>query len=150
MDATALLRGHVDSFSRQRLVIYADPPYSRAQYSRYYHLLETLILYDYPRCESKGRYRQDRIQTDFSLKSKVAAAMTEFADAAANTGAGLYLSYPRNGLLSSTGIDVRDILRVHYKRVSVAARRPLQHSTMGAAPGMASHRVWEDVFYASN
>src|ERR1700734_43096 len=29
-------------------VIYADPPYTDDQYSRYYHMFETLILYDYP------------------------------------------------------------------------------------------------------
>ncbi len=149
-EATALLQENVDELSQVELVIYADPPYSRAQYSRYYHLLETLVLYDYPSCDSKGRYRADRFSTDFSLKSKVVDAMTSFAAAASNTGGKLYLSYPRNGLLSSVGSDVQDILRLHFKHVNVATMRPLKHSTMGAAPGEASHRVWEDVFYASN
>lgn len=149
-DATTVLRDEAQSLSVEDLVIYADPPYSRAQYSRYYHLLETLVRYDYPSCQSKGRYRADRVQTDFSLKSKVIEAMSAFAEAAAGTGAKLYLSYPRNGLLGETGTDVRDVLRLHFKRVSVVAKKPLQHSTMGAAPGAASHRIWEDIFYASN
>ncbi len=134
----------------ENLVIYADPPYSRAQYSRYYHLLETLVLYDYPDCNDKGRYRADRVQTAFSLKSKVIAAMDAFFGAAAQTGGKLYLSYPRNGLLTAAGGDVREILGQHFKKVSIATRKPLQHSTMGAAPGAASHRVWEDIFYACN
>jgi len=149
-DATNLLRAKKSSLSKENLVIYADPPYSRAQYSRYYHLLETLVLYDYPACKDKGRYRADRVQTDFSLKSKVVTAMDAFAGAAAETGAKLYLSYPRNGLLAIAGGDVREILRPHFKKVEIATRKPLQHSTMGAAPGAASHRVWEDIFYASN
>lgn len=149
-DATELLRKKARYLSKHELVVYADPPYSRAQYSRYYHLLETLVLYDYPACLSKGRYRSGRHQTAFSQKAQVVGAMTEFSAAAANTGAKLYLSYPRNGLLSAAKTDVRDILRLHYKHVRVAAMRPLQHSTMGAAPGAAFQRVWEDIYFASN
>lgn len=149
-DATSLLKRRASAFAKENLVIYADPPYSRAQYSRYYHLLETLALYDYPICKSKGRYRADRFQTDFSLTAKVANAMSEFAAAAAATGGKLYLSYPRNGLLNVAGAEVLDVLRPHFKHVSIATRKPLQHSTMGAAPGAASHRVWEDIYYASN
>jgi adenine-specific DNA-methyltransferase len=149
-DATTLLYDEATILSKEDLVIYADPPYSRAQYSRYYHLLETMVLYDYPTCDCKGRYRANRVQTDFSLKSKVVDAMSSFAAAAAATGGRLYLSYPRNGLLATIGADVRDVLYPHFTHVSVTAMRPLQHSTMGAAPGVASHRVWEDIFYASN
>jgi adenine-specific DNA-methyltransferase len=29
-------------------LVYADPPYTEDQYSRYYHVYETLYLYDYP------------------------------------------------------------------------------------------------------
>lgn len=31
-----------------RFVVYVDPPYGRDEYSRYYHVLETLVRYDYP------------------------------------------------------------------------------------------------------
>lgn len=41
-------------------VVYADPPYTADQYSRYYHLYETLILYDYPSARGRGLYRDDR------------------------------------------------------------------------------------------
>ena len=41
-------------------VVYADPPYTRDHYSRYYHLLDTLLLYDYPDPVGKGQYRLDR------------------------------------------------------------------------------------------
>jgi adenine-specific DNA-methyltransferase len=44
-------------------VIYADPPYTDDQYSRFYHLLETLLLYDYPLVSGAGLYRPGRFQT---------------------------------------------------------------------------------------
>ena len=50
-------------------LIYLDPPYSSAQYSRFYHLLETLVKYDYPDVEFKGLYRKDRHFSDFCRKS---------------------------------------------------------------------------------
>ena len=65
-DALSLLRDRSNVFPKKDFVIYADPPYSKAQYSRYYHVLETIVLYDYPSCEGKGRYRRDRFQTNFS------------------------------------------------------------------------------------
>src|SRR5262249_54233650 len=39
-DATTLL-AKLHSLRRPPRIVYADPPYSRAQYSRYYHVLET-------------------------------------------------------------------------------------------------------------
>lgn len=51
-DALSLLR------DRERLadvrLVYADPPYTSDQYSRYYHIYETLILYDYPAARGRG------------------------------------------------------------------------------------------------
>jgi adenine-specific DNA-methyltransferase len=49
--------------------VYADPPYAPVHYSRFYHALETLVKYDYPAIEHKGRYRIDRHQSPFSQKA---------------------------------------------------------------------------------
>lgn len=51
-------------------LIYLDPPYSQAQYSRFYHILETVVKYDYPLIEFKGRYRKERYFSNFCRKSK--------------------------------------------------------------------------------
>lgn len=147
-DATILLRDHAARLPTKNLVIYADPPYSRAQYSRYYHLLESLVLYDYPACESKGRYRSSRFSTDFSRKLGVVDEMNAFVKAASETGAPLYISYPRNGILQNAGASLREILKQHYSVVRLAAHEPLNHSTLGGAPGAASVQVLEDVYYA--
>lgn len=53
-------------------VIYADPPYTDMQYSRYYHLLNTVVQYDYPdltenaRGYTKGLYLDNRFQSQLS------------------------------------------------------------------------------------
>jgi adenine-specific DNA-methyltransferase len=147
-DATDFVRGlAVEAPADVDLVIYADPPYSKAQYSRYYHVLETLVLYDYPDATGKGRYRDGRFQTDFSRVAQVDAAMDDFVGAAATTGASLYLSYPRNGLLFKHGADLRELMRAHYPFVRLAMTQPLSHSTMGGAPGAGAVNVTEDVYY---
>lgn len=60
--------------------IYLDPPYTIDHYSRFYHVLETLVEYDYPELEEKnvhgckylmnGRYRNDRVQSNYCIPSK--------------------------------------------------------------------------------
>ena len=54
---------------------YIDPPYTNAHYSRFYHIPETLVKYDYPEIEYFGRYRTDRYQSGFCIKSQ---ALEEF------------------------------------------------------------------------
>jgi adenine-specific DNA-methyltransferase len=54
-DALSLLDS-LQGAKKKPSVIYADPPYTSDQYSRYYHLYETLILYDYPVVSGKGLY----------------------------------------------------------------------------------------------
>lgn len=130
------------------VVIYVDPPYSRAQYSRYYHVLETLILYDYPEAIGKGRYRTDRFTTDYSRSSGVENAINALVSAAAGTGHALYFSYPQNGLLYKKNVNLRDLLATHYPNVAIVAEATLAHSTLGGAPGTGTINVSEEVFCA--
>lgn len=130
------------------LVVYADPPFSRAQYSRYYHVLETLALYDYPVVEYNGRYRPDRFQTGFSQRAKVSATMESFIESCAATGAKLFLSYPRRGLLQQAHRNLLAMLRRHYAHARVITSTELDHSTFGASNGEARQPVTEDVYYA--
>lgn len=59
----------LDDIVKSSNLVYIDPPYSTAQYSRFYHLLETLVKYDYPKIGFKGRYRSDRHLSRFCWKS---------------------------------------------------------------------------------
>ena len=42
------------SLTGSEVLVYLDPPYRREDYSRYYHVLETLANYDYPSCNGIG------------------------------------------------------------------------------------------------
>lgn len=83
--------------------VYADPPYTRDHYSRYYHVLETLTLRDTPKIStvtihgsthvSNGIYREDRYQSPFCIKSKAPEAFRKMFELTASAGRNLLLSY---------------------------------------------------------
>ncbi|MRJ47114.1 DNA adenine methylase [Fundicoccus ignavus] len=85
------------------LIYYLDPPYTIDHYSRFYHVLETLILYDYPDLEVgklgghyrllRGRYRNDRTQSKYSIPSKARFEFEKVFKKISETGASLVLSY---------------------------------------------------------
>jgi adenine-specific DNA methylase len=84
-------------------VIYADPPYTRDHYSRFYHGLETLSLRDFPKISktkiggkeklSRGLYREEREQSDFCIRSKAPKAFNELFKLVAEKDRILILSY---------------------------------------------------------
>ncbi len=39
----------------KKVLVYLDAPYKREEYSRYYHVLETAVLYNYPSATKKGK-----------------------------------------------------------------------------------------------
>jgi adenine-specific DNA-methyltransferase len=129
-------------------VIYADPPYTDDQYSRFYHILETLCLYDYPTVSGAGLYRPGRFHTPFSLKSEAAKALMILIQSCARAGADLILSYPTDGLATKAGADVRAMLRQHFKRVEVCHSLSHTHSTFGASKGSAQARRTELIYLA--
>lgn len=84
-------------------MVYADPPYTRDHYSRFYHVLETLSLGDIPEIStvkvrdkvrlSKGLYRQDRHQSAFCIKSQASEAFNDLFRIASKKGKKVLLSY---------------------------------------------------------
>lgn len=89
-----------------RSVVYADPPYAFVHYSRFYHAMETLVRYDYPQLQFvndvivKGRYRNDRHQSPFSIKSKVNKAFEDMFEGVKDSKSDLLLSYSNTGLIN--------------------------------------------------
>jgi adenine-specific DNA-methyltransferase len=129
-------------------VIYADPPYTDDQYSRYYHIFETLVLYDYPPTSGAGLYRPNRFSSPFSLKSKAIQAFDTLVKAAANCGADLVLSYPTNGLVYESGANPKQLLARHYRKTECCYSLPHTHSTFGASKGSARSNVTERIYWA--
>jgi adenine-specific DNA-methyltransferase len=127
-------------------VVYCDPPYTDDQYSRFYHVWETLVLNDYPTVTNAGLYRPDRFTTAFSLRSKVTGAFEALVNEVASTGADLVLSYPSNGLLHDVGGNPLDVLRNAYPKAKLVAQIEHSHSTMGASKGSATASVAECLY----
>jgi len=94
-------------------IVYADPPYQSVHYSRFYHALETLVRYDYPKVHYKGRYREDRHQSPFCKKTTVHSAFRNLFQGVADKKSHLVLSYSDTGMIT---IDqVKDIARTTFK-----------------------------------
>lgn len=92
---------HSERFSGE--LVYADPPYTRDHYSRFYHVLETLALRDDPEIStntahgrtvpSRGGYRRDRHQSPFCVRSEAPGAFDVLFRGVAARGSQLVMSY---------------------------------------------------------
>lgn len=144
-DALELLDDLADS-RRKPSVIYADPPYTDDQYSRFYHLYETAILYDFPTCTGRGLYRGNRATSQFSHSTKIEKAMERLIIGTARLKCDLILSYPRNGLLTSSEDKITRMIKKHFRKEPQKFEIDHRHSTMGASKGATQHDVIEMVY----
>jgi len=144
-DATDILY-FLREFKTFPSVVYADPPYTKDQYSRYYHVYETAVLYDYPQCSGVGLYRPDRAKSPFSLASKVEEAMDQLIMAVAQIGSCFVLSYPQDGLLNNSTSVIPRMIKEHFGRRPDHFCLPHQHSTMGASKGATTNNVTEIIY----
>lgn len=116
--------------------VYADPPYCFVHYSRFYHTLETLILYDHPPLQIqrekvvKGRYRENRHQSPFCIKTKVKGAFQDMFEGIKNTRSNLVLSYSNTGMITIE--ELSDIATSIFgnRRIEILTTNH-QHMTLG-------------------
>lgn len=79
--------------------IYADPPYTDMQYSRYFHLLTTVTNYCYPNMTYKngkltsGLYADNRFQSNISSRSKSLDELTMLIEFSSKNNISLCFSY---------------------------------------------------------
>lgn len=93
----------LERFGETFSVVYADPPYTRDHYSRFYHVLETMCLRDNPKISkvtkngktviSRGVYREDRHQSPFCIRSSAPKAFDTLFSSARKYDLPLVLSY---------------------------------------------------------
>jgi 16S rRNA G966 N2-methylase RsmD len=114
-------------------VVFLDPPYSGVHYSRFYHVLETLIRgYSGP-VEGVGRYppRSERPASSFSRKSEAARALEELIAIIAHKKLSCVITFPdtkqSNGL---SGDAIEDACRSVFRRVDRSAAEST-FSTLG-------------------
>lgn len=98
---------------------YVDPPYTAQQYSRFYHLLETIVTYKYPRLFNKdkittGLYPLDRYKSAFSSKRNATSAFRAIIRQAKKQNAALLISYSGSATNSNGNarmISLEDLLK---------------------------------------
>ena len=79
-------------------LFYVDPPYTAQQYSRFYHLLETICKYEPPDLLEGGRisiglYPKDRFKSAFCSKVKALPAIQRIVREARQRSTSLLISY---------------------------------------------------------
>ena len=129
-------------------VVYADPPYTRDQYSRYYHIYETLLLYDYPASHGSGRYRPDRFRSPYSMKTRVYEAFNDLIATCSILGSSLVLSYPERGVLEHPSEVIPHLVLEHYGRPPKTHSIEATHSSFGASKGQQNYTVQEQIYVA--
>lgn len=120
-------------------LIYADPPYTDMQYSRYYHLLNVAAQYDYPELTviggkyTKGLYTEGRNQSLLSKRSTAKKQLESLIKFTATNDICLALSYAYPEDIEKQAIDrytitIEDLInmaevfygsnRVHVKKIN--------------------------------
>jgi adenine-specific DNA methylase len=91
-------------------LVYADPPYTAQQYSRFYHIPETLINYREPKMQefrgdyTVGMYPAERFKSRFSSKRQAPGAFDDLIKLSTRLGASLAISYSESAS-GQTGND---------------------------------------------
>lgn len=126
-------------------VVYADPPYTRYHYSRYYHVLETICLRDLPEISptfvgstqlSRGIYREGRHQSPFCIRSKVGEAFDQLFAGVAALNVPFVLSYSpfSESSLATPRLQTIDKLlekaRYYYEDVALVSPGHFMHSKL--------------------
>lgn len=127
-------------------ICYADPPYTRDHYSRFYHVLETMCLRDNPTISavtrngvvtsSRGLYREDRHQSPFCIRSQAPNAFETLFRAASARNLPLVLSYSPHELGDGTHPRVVstqtivELARAHYGRVDFSVLDGSRHNAL--------------------
>ena len=96
---------------------YLDSPYTTDQYSRFYHVLETIAKYDYPALEHKAKYRNDRSKSKFCSKNTVRDEFEKIISFVANKGKKLVISYSNKGIIEVD--ELIELCKLYFKNVNV-------------------------------
>jgi adenine-specific DNA-methyltransferase len=141
-DYLGAITRHGSKFS----VVYADPPYTRDHYSRFYHVLETMCLRDNPAISqvmkdgclvySRGAYREDRHQSDFCIRSTAPAAFESLFKVAREHDLPMVLSYSPHEANDGTHprvVSMSQIIEIanqHFNRVEVCSVDGVNHNML--------------------
>ncbi len=113
-------------------LVFLDPPYSAAQYSRFYHVLETVARGSCGPVSGNGRYppADERPKSSFSLVTQANREMTELLSLLGRSGCRVIMTFPQHGC--SNGIAGENLITIarEWFAVDVTSVRS-KHSTLG-------------------
>lgn len=122
--------------ANKKTLVYVDPPYFKEHYSRYYHILDTFYLYDYPQLTvndrtlnvTTGLYRENRIRSNFGLKSAVVSSFKNMLTECKKKGSCIAISYADTSLIDSSQM-LEIIESCGFK--ALVKKKDLMHSGQG-------------------
>lgn len=117
---------------------YLDPPYTHDQYSRFYHLLETVCKYDKPNLKYKAKYRMDRFMSDFCYSKNVIGAFSNIFEIISSYKKPVVVSYSNRGVLS---IDELISLGKKFFKNAKYTECKYKHSSQGKGGINVSEKV---------
>lgn len=107
---------------------YLDPPYTHDQYSRFYHLLETVCKYDNPDLKFKAKYRTDRFMSDFCYSRNVSNAFENIFEVVSSCKKPIVVSYSNRGVIDLD--DLQQLSKKYFKNVNILTYN-YKHSSQG-------------------
>ena len=109
-------------------LVYIDPPYTTEQYSRFYHVLETVCKYDNPNLEYKGLYRTDRFNSPFSLRTQAFKEFDKLLSVLSNKNKKIVISYSTKGIVKEYELEY--LIKKYFKNCKIK-KTSYKHSTQG-------------------
>jgi adenine-specific DNA-methyltransferase len=113
-------------------LVFLDPPYSALQYSRFYHVLESVVSGDPGPVDGVGRYPQAefRPKSAYSVKSQAAKSMGELLLELSAHKASVVLTFPDHNCSNGLSGDLIKALSAQYFEISEVSIRS-RLSTLG-------------------
>jgi adenine-specific DNA-methyltransferase len=139
--------------------IYADPPYTAQQYSRFYHVPEIICTYEAPSLQTvggrvtRGLYPENRFKSRFCSRRQVGAAFQDLFDLAEHHGAVLMLSYSasrsgKTGNKRSVELsELRALLRRAFGRRVSEQELPLTYRQFNSSAVSVSGRADAELLF---
>lgn len=138
----------LNSLPPQVRTVYADPPYTREHYSRFYHVLETMTLRDNPKISkvtihgkshiSNGIYRENRFQSPFCIRSKAPEAFKKMFESTTVSNRNLLLSYSpydENKKSQPRVVTMKQLVEwanEYYDNVEIVSAGTFRHSKLNS------------------
>lgn len=124
-------------------ILYLDPPYNNRQYPPYYHILDTVTLYDYPSIYGKtGRRPYNNQLSTFCMSDKAGDSLVNLVKKA--NFEHIYISYSTDGLVDYTDL-IRRLSKIGETSYFFTPYKRYKSNSNGSK--ISKHRLKEIIIY---